>query len=180
MDLNTLLQAAIQGDDDSEGELLQYLSVRFSGFAVLRLRNKQDAEEVVQDSLAAIARQYKSVEIETSFAAWAHMVLEYRILNKLRSRKRHDSVLSTAEDFATVRDESSSHAAHELKRKLSVCLKKIGGANIRYARILNLHHLGYSADEIGGRLSITRDNCYMILSRARILLRRCLDSGDIV
>ena len=179
MDLKRLLQAAIQGNDRSEEELLRHLSVRFVGFAVLRLGNKQDAEEVVQDTLAAIARDYKSVEYEVSFAAWAHKVLEHRVLKKLSSRKLRNSVVSYSEDLERLPDQSGSHGAKELKRKLSECLKKIGKANIRYARIINLHHLGYSANEIAGKLGITRDNCYMILSRARVQLRRCLDTGEI-
>jgi DNA-directed RNA polymerase specialized sigma24 family protein len=46
--------------------------------------------------------------------------------------------------------------------------------NPRYARVLNLIHLGYNTEEICRRMKLTRSNLYSIVSRARALLSDCV------
>ena len=67
----------------------------------------------------------------------------------------------------------------ELTRQLILCLEKIHSVNKRYARILNLLSQGYNAKDICRRLGITRSNVFTITSRARSLLRHCLEHGGI-
>jgi DNA-directed RNA polymerase specialized sigma24 family protein len=55
----------------------------------------------------------------------------------------------------------------------------VKAANKRYARILVLRYQGYSAEEICDEFKITSKNLYMILSRARVLLKRCIETGEI-
>jgi DNA-directed RNA polymerase specialized sigma24 family protein len=63
--------------------------------------------------------------------------------------------------------------------RLLACLKKICLANRRYARIINLHQLGYSRVDICGRLEMTLEQSYVVMSRARAMLKECLDKGEI-
>ncbi|MCP4703685.1 MAG: hypothetical protein GY865_03665, partial [candidate division Zixibacteria bacterium] len=51
--------------------------------------------------------------------------------------------------------------------------------NRRHARILNLHFLGYTTEEICSRLEITKTNMYSLLSRARSMLELCLNKGSL-
>ena len=65
-----------------------------------------------------------------------------------------------------------------LKMHLLDCLNKVGRTSRRYARILNLHHLGFTREEICDRLDLTRNQSYAVMSRARAMLRDCLEKGE--
>ena len=73
----------------------------------------------------------------------------------------------------------SSATDPSFKRRLLDCLKKVNQTNTRHARILNLHYQGYTVTDICGKFKITRNNVYIILSRARLMLKVCLEKGDV-
>jgi len=177
MNLNDLHQKACSGDKNAEDYLFQNLSARFRLVARHRIWNKDDAEEVVQDSLATVTQKYKSVEIETSFAAWAQRVLDLNILEYIR-KKGH-----LAKRFEPLPDDETSLTAGDpnpsLKIKLLDCLKKVSHANLRHARILVFIYQGYGVEEVCEKLKLTVNNYYSVLSRARSMLELCLEKGEV-
>lgn len=179
MDINTLHEKSKNGEKEAENRLFELLTVRFRYLATLRLRNAEDAEEVTQEALIVISKEYREIAIETSFAAWAIKVLENRIRNQARSKERRDMTISKGINPADIAESGSSNPGSDLKRRLLECLRKTSDTNPRYARILNLHYQGYSTDEICERLGITSGNFYVILSRARSLLQICLKTGKV-
>ncbi|UCD16417.1 MAG: RNA polymerase sigma factor [Candidatus Zixiibacteriota bacterium] len=166
------------GDQVSEDRLFERLSERFREFVRHRIWDEHDAEEIVQDALMVIYKSYKDITFTTSFTAWAYKVLDNRILAYIKAKKREagrpvqrgltDGIVATA-----IECEDS-----ELRRRLLECLKKTAEANTRYARVLNLHYQGYSTGEICDRLILTRNSFYILLSRARSVLRACLKKGE--
>lgn len=177
MDINSLQNAARHGDRTAENDLFQYLHARFRLFAQRKLRDREDAEEVVQDALKTVLEKYREIEFEISFAAWAYRVLENKILTFHRTRKRRQE---HQEDLArragsSERDRSDG----DLEVRLLECLRKLNEVNRRHARILVLKYQGFSVSEICERLGITRTNLYTLLSRARSLLELCLKKGDL-
>lgn len=178
MDINSLYLLAKNGDVDAESELFRFLSVRFRHFADHRIWNDADAEEVTQEALMTISKEYKELEIKASFEAWAYKVLDNRILKYIQSKKRQKERMERM-----VKNNAGEMVAGnpdlDLKRKLIDCLRKLGDVNARYARILNLHYQGYDSDEICTRMDISISNLYTTLSRARSLLEYCLQTGKI-
>jgi RNA polymerase sigma-70 factor (ECF subfamily) len=173
--LNELYNLAREGDQAAEEPLFHGLSERFGLFVQHRVRSKQDAEEIVQDTLMAIARKYKKVGLITNFTAWAYKALENNLLYYYRTKQsRAEKVKQMAAN-----PEMSFTPAPELRHQLLECLKKMNRINTRYARILNLHYQGYAVKEICQKLKITENNVYIILSRARSMLKSCLEKGDI-
>jgi RNA polymerase sigma factor (sigma-70 family) len=85
--IETLYQSALQGDSAAEKTLFQQLSVRFGLICQHRIWNKEDAEEIVQEALVTVLGGFKDIEIERSFAAWAHKVLDNKILTYLKTKK---------------------------------------------------------------------------------------------
>lgn len=176
-DINELYQAARSGDRAAESELLETLSARFRLFAYRRVWNDEDAAELVQDALLVVVREYRQLQVEKSFAAWAYQVMENRLLSHSRSQGTRRGVVRQSPEGEP--EGTSPDPRPELKRKLMDCLKKVARANRRYARILNLHYQGFTTEEVCGRLGLTANNCYVLLSRARTMLERCLENGDI-
>lgn len=177
MDLNTLYTNARGSDKTSENQLFEALGARFHYFVRHRIRNKDDCGEVVQNALAAVAKDFRAITFEVSFAAWAHKILERKIMDYYRSRKRQQNVFSPMSDFDD--PESGPQLNQEVRRKLIDCLQKVNTVNQRHARVLVLKYQGFDCDEICRRLGLTRNNAYSVLYRARTMLKHCLEKGDI-
>jgi RNA polymerase sigma-70 factor (ECF subfamily) len=179
LDINELYHAAERGDSDGERQLFHELLIRFRIFALQRVWDDNDAEDVLQEALATISREFRQITIETSFAAWAYRVLDNKIMAYLKTKKRlagrYEHLNGTEGNQAGVSDSQDP----ELKRRLLACIKKVGAKNAKYVRALNLHCQGYDTEEICRRLDITSSNFYAIMSRARSLLELCLETGDI-
>jgi len=165
------------GDKEAEKLLLEKLRERFRLITQQRVSDSQDVEDIVQDSLVVIASKSKAMDFQTSFSAWARKVLENNILNYHRTRARQKRKL---ERFAKQRNSAAEENLQlDLKRRLLDCLKKLNEANIRHARILNYSHQGYSIEQICEKLQISKNAAYVLLSRARVILRNCLEKGVI-
>ncbi|HUU44538.1 MAG TPA: sigma-70 family RNA polymerase sigma factor [Acidobacteriota bacterium] len=177
MDTNSLHNLARTGDQAAEEELFRRLGARFRLFVEHRVGCRQDAEEMVQDTLLVILKKYKKTDITTSFAAWAYRVLEFEILRYYKKKGLRERKFGELQRSESGREGRSSDPT--LKRRLLDCLVRIGRQNRKYARILNLHYQGYTTGEVCRRLDLTENYSYVLLSRARSMLAECLDRGDI-
>jgi RNA polymerase sigma factor (sigma-70 family) len=177
MNLNTLYKNACQNDKESEKELFKALAARFLYLVRHRIRNRDDYNDVVQNALTAVAANFRIIHIDVSFAAWAQKILENEIILFYRKQKRQQSTFMPIDDsenpFYADKDDQS------VRQQLLECLKKVNSANKRYARILTLKYQGFDFDHICGRLKLTRNNAYSLLSRARTMLDECLEKGNV-
>jgi RNA polymerase sigma factor (sigma-70 family) len=172
LNLNELHTRARGGDKAAEDELFRILSERFRIFVHHRIWSAEDGEEIVQEALMTVAREYCQTEIRVSFAAWAHQVLQNRILAYIKAKKGRESLIARS---AVEYDEPAWNPDPESKRRLIDCLRKVYKVNVRYARVLNLHYLGFSRHDICRKLDLTANAYYVLLSRARDGLRDCLN-----
>jgi RNA polymerase sigma-70 factor (ECF subfamily) len=158
-----------------EEELFRTLHERFEQFALRRIEDPDDAKDVVQNALIVIAREYRQMDFKISFSAWAYKVLDIRILDYYKRRKRQANkmqrISASGDEYAPMAPPS------DLKQRLMACLKKLHQVNRRYARIINLHYQGYQTKEICENLGLTPNALYVALTRARSMLKRCLESG---
>jgi len=179
MSINRLHQLSLEGGRGAEEQLFEFLTARFRVFVCQRVWNDADAEEVVQEAMITICREYRQLEFETSFAAWAYKVLKNRILAYISARKRRFDREVSAGDRLGNQVPAVATVGTELKDKLLTCLKKVGRVNRRYARVLNFSYQGYQTDEICRQMDLKPNTLYSLLSRARKMLETCLDTGDI-
>ena len=178
VDINALHADACRGNRRAEEKLFKILSSRFRLFAYHKIRNKADVEEVVQETLMTVHLNYNKIAFKTSFIAWACKVLDYRILSYIQKKRRESRRIDGGITNNAGSLEESINVNPDLKRRLLDCLQKICRRNLRYARILNLHYLGYKTDEICGRMSVKPETFYSALSKARSMLENCLERGD--
>lgn len=178
MNINDLHKEALSGDKIAEDRLFQKLSERFEQFAHHRIWEEEDARDVAQEAMAIIAREYKSVQFETSFIAWAYKVLDNRLLGYIKKKRQRGDKVVTVDDI-NLAGGAMIEINIDLKKRLLDCLKKVGSANRRHARIVSLHYQGYNPDEISDRLRISKNAFYITLSRARKLLEICLETGKV-
>jgi RNA polymerase sigma factor (sigma-70 family) len=174
LDINSLHSQAQSGNEAAQEQLFSVLAGRFRLVTRQRIRNRDDAAEVVQKALMTVAEKYKEVEIETSFAAWANQVLNNKILDHYRAQGRNTERLVPLEDSGS--EIASPPSDPDMIRRLVECLKIVRAANKRFGRALVLHYQGFTVVEMCESLGVERSRLYKVLSAARKQLRMCLDS----
>lgn len=161
-------------------------------FAQLQLRNEALAEDAVQDALIAVLEKPERFAGQSSLRTYVTGILKFKIIDNLRlaTRERQiDACDDQSEDDAidalfaadghTVeqpRQWGNPDGTLEQKdffRVLEVCLEKLPAQT---ARIFMMREwLELDTDEICKELAITSANAWVILYRARLRLRECLD-----
>ncbi|MBN1210968.1 MAG: RNA polymerase sigma factor, partial [candidate division Zixibacteria bacterium] len=116
-------------------------------------------------------------EFTLSFSSWAYKVLVNVYLNYYKKKQSNKGKQVALPDYDNV--PGSWAPDPDLENALIDCLRKICANNNRYARILNLYYQGFSTEEVCRKLKISSANAYVILARARSLLKTCLEKGEI-
>lgn len=161
-------------------------------FATLQLRNDAQAEDIVQDALIAVLEHPDRFAGQSTLRTYVTAILKYKIIDALRDAKRERPIETTEdqsqEDVIDALFTADGHtrdmprrwgdpdAALEQKdffRVLEICLEKLPSNS---ARIFMLREwLELDTDEICREMSISTSNAWVMLYRARIRLRECLD-----
>lgn len=172
-DINELYLAARDGNEAEEKQLFERLLESFGLFVRRKVQDRHDGEEIVQDALSVIARQYMEIEIEISFSGWAYRILTNKLNDHYR-RKHRAGLNDNRYEGAEIEGVSTDLDA-DLRRQLESCIGKVSRVKINYARVLNLTYRGYSTEDICSRIGLSRNAVYVALSRARRMLRKCLE-----
>ena len=161
-------------------------------FAVLQLRNHALAEDAVQDALIAVLEKPEAFSARSSLRTYVTGILKFKIIDCLRRGARERQIEchdDQSEDDAIDALFSQDGHVHELPQAwgdpdktleqrdffkvLEVCLEKLPA---KAARIFMMREwLELETDEICKELAISTSNAWVLLYRARVRLRECLD-----
>lgn len=164
-------------------------------YAVAKLREDDAAEEVVQETLLAALAGIESFSGESSLRTWLTAILKFKIIDWQRSQisERARLVSPTADDsedpewFDRLFDETghwraefadwqAPDAALQQAQFFAVferCMDKLPPTTRRV--FFQREIIGNETEEICKDESISSSNCWVILHRARISLRECLE-----
>jgi RNA polymerase sigma-70 factor, ECF subfamily len=161
-------------------------------FALLQLRNETHAEDCVQEALAAAVQSADRFEGGSSVRTWLIGILKHKILDHFRKTGR-EQLLSTSEDETSLDDvdmlfKEDGHfvdapaawanpeqalSQAEFFDILQRCLEALPQVT---ARVFTLREvMGVSTEEICAEFGITASNCWVLIYRARMSLRECLE-----
>jgi RNA polymerase sigma-70 factor (ECF subfamily) len=161
-------------------------------FAHLQIRNHALAEDAVQDALIAVLEKPERFAGQSSLRTYVTGILKFKIIDCLRASTRERQIEpcdDQSEDDAIdalfvadghTRDKplawGDPDATLEQKdffKVLETCLEKLPA---KTARIFMMREwLELETDEICKELAITTSNAWVLLYRARMRLRECLD-----
>ena len=161
-------------------------------FAMLQLRNQAQAEDAVQETLMAAIRGAKDFAGRSSVRTWLVGILKHKIVDLIRRASRErpldlpDEEMSL-EDFDALYREDGHYvsmpaewgdpeAALSQRRffeTLEGCLESLPKNTARVFMMREV--MGIGTDEICKELAITATNCWVLLYRARMSLRACLE-----
>lgn len=161
-------------------------------FAQLQLRHDNMAEDVVSETLLAILEKPDNFEGRSSLRTYATGILKFKIIDVLRKRGRE--VQAEPEDEQSMDDAldalftENGHwqelpAAWQQPEKsleqrqffdhLQACVDRLPA---RTGRVFMMREwLDKDVDEICAELGITANHCGVMLYRARMQLRECLN-----
>jgi RNA polymerase sigma-70 factor, ECF subfamily len=171
------------------------------GYALSRVRDAHEAEDLVQETLLAAMQGFASFEGRSSVRTWLTAVLRHKLQDRVRrlARGRHlplpeddHEAEAGIERFADARFDSAGKwkpapiawspraeepadeaMTEELRRVLLDCLERLptrSGAALDLAE-----RAGMSLSQISNLLQITATNAGVLLHRARLALRECLE-----
>lgn len=162
-------------------------------YATLQLRDAGAAEDAVQDTLTAALEGAGRFAGNSSVKTWLTGILKHKIIDHFRRQARETPL--TADD-----DTSEAEAidalfkpdghwsqppsawdepdrALENKRFLAALEKCTEGLPKKTARVFMMRDvMEISTEEICKELNITSTNCWVMLHRARLALRECLET----
>ncbi len=133
------------------------------------INNKEDAEEVVQDSFVKAYRSLKTFRQDAKFSTWFYKIVVNTSLSKIRKKKFEALDIDVDEMGETIGDgvESAYNnlASADRKKFINLALEEL---LMEERLLLTLYYLGEnSIDEIGEITGIKAANIKMKLHRAR-------------
>ncbi len=159
-------------------------------FALLRVRDRTTAEDLVQETLLAAWRARDRFAGQSSERTWLIAILKNKIVDHFR-RQAHESALPDSDDPDALIDslfERNGHwqtvnpawmhpdSALEQSRFWAVFQECLKGLPARQADAFALTEMdGLATDELCKVLEVTTSNAWVLLHRARLRLRECLE-----
>ena len=161
-------------------------------FAQLQLRNDSMAEDVVSETLLAILEKPDNFEGRSSLRTYATGILKFKVIDVLRKRGREvhiepldEQSLDDALDALFAKDghwqepppawQQPERALEQVQffDTLQICVDRLPA---KLGRVFMMREwLEQDMDEICTELAITSNHCGVMLYRARMQLRDCLD-----
>jgi RNA polymerase sigma-70 factor (ECF subfamily) len=159
-------------------------------YANLQLRDAASAEDAVQEALLAALAGQASFAGRANLRTWLTGILKHKIVDAIRRQAREPVVSAEADEEVADIDDLFTERGHwnerpaawgdpdgaleqaQFFRALETCLERLPS---RTARVFMLReHLGLETGEICKELEITPTHCWVLLYRARMTLRECL------
>ena len=160
-------------------------------FARAQLRNDAFAEDAVSETVLAALEKPQAFAGQSQLKTWLVGILKHKLVDQLRRATRE--VASSDEETGQLDDALFDATGHwqqppgpwanpeaslgqvEFFRVLEACVEKLPG---QLGRVFMMREwLELETDEICKELAITPTNLWVMLHRARLRLRECLEQG---
>ena len=173
-----LLGAARSGDRNALEALLLRYQPKVYGFGMRMCRDPEDAKDVLQDTLLAMARTVRNFRGASSVSTWLYTIARSFCVKK---RRRGRSVSTASLLVDTDHQSNAAAMAHpgpgpeqqlENREVEAVLARAIAGLAPMYREVLVLRDIeGLSAPEVAEVLGVTVDTVKSRLHRARLAVR---------
>ncbi|MEP6703061.1 MAG: sigma-70 family RNA polymerase sigma factor [Betaproteobacteria bacterium] len=164
--------------------------------AQLQLRDRDQAEDVVQETLLAALEAHAKFAGKSSVKTWLTGILKHKIIDVIRKKSREPSVSTLTQEAdiddldiffneqdkdhwetkpAEWRNPERDLEQRQFMEMMDFCLEKLPPNTARVFMLREVMEL--ESDEICQECRITATNLWVILYRARMLLRKCLEQN---
>ncbi len=158
-------------------------------YANLQLRDSAAAEDCVQEALLAALAGQAAFAGRSNLRTWLTGILKHKIVDAIRRQAREPVVQEPGEGLegseglfdgrghwaerpADWGDPDGALEQAQFFRALELCLARLPARTAQ--AFMMREHLGLDTSEICKELEITPTHCWVLLYRARMVLRECL------
>ncbi|TFG94904.1 MAG: sigma-70 family RNA polymerase sigma factor [Calditrichales bacterium] len=174
-----LVQKAKKGDKTALAELISKYSERIYNLSLRILRNKEDAEDILQETFLTVIKKLDTFDGRSSFFTWVYRIATNASLMKLRKKKLNFVELPDNPDFVNRNVEemfvdwsqnpSMDIQNEEIRNDLQKAIDQLSEI---YRSVFILRDIeDLSIKETSKILGITEENVKIRLRRARLFLR---------
>jgi RNA polymerase sigma-70 factor (ECF subfamily) len=160
------------GDTDAFGELVERYTPRIYTHLIRLTRNREEAEDLTQETFIKAFRFLASFDTTRSFRNWLYRIASNTGLNALRARRRRGQSVSL--DASPLADDGATKdiARMDLRDRLSGAVSELAP---QAAMLVHLHyHEGMTIREAGDIVGLSEGAAKVALHRARKRLRKLL------
>ena len=169
---------------------LEKLRPQLIKFALLQLRNAAWAEDAVSETLLAALEKPQAFNRQSQLKTWLIGILKHKLVDQIRRNCKELST-TTDDDEQNIEDDLFQADGHwrdappdwgdpehtlrqvEFMKVLEACVDKLPGQQGRL--FMMREWLELDTDEICKTLEISPTNLWVMLHRARLRLRECLE-----
>ena len=158
-------------------------------YASLQLRDRQAAEDAVQETMLAALAGERSFGGRSNLRTWLTGILKHKIVDAMRRLARETALPEEGLESDTLFDPRGhwidaplawddpdvSLERAEFFKVLEECLGRLPAKTAQ--TFMMREHLGYETAEICKELGLTATHCWVLLYRARVALRECLQQN---
>ncbi|MCW9037528.1 RNA polymerase sigma factor [Altibacter sp.] len=163
------IEKTMQGDTQAFGVLVERYQEFIYTITLRMVKNREEAEEVAQDSFIKAFESLASFRGESKFSSWLYSIAYRKALDRLRQqqRKRTTQLVEEATEGDAVLVENALHYL-EAKERSEIIQEAIMKLPEEEAAIITFYYFeAQSVKEIAAITSLTEDNVKIKLFRSR-------------
>jgi RNA polymerase sigma-70 factor (ECF subfamily) len=162
-----LIRCCLQGERAAQKEIFQMYSGKMLGMCMRYTKNRQEAEDILQDGFVKVFTHLAEFEFHGSFEGWVRRIMIHTALRNLKKKyvSMEESGLDHITEDVVMPDVFAALSEAEL-------IKLISSLPDGYRAVFNLFAIeGFSHKEIGEMLGIEESTSRSQLTKARKLLQ---------
>lgn len=169
------IEECIRGNPAAQFTLYNLYSKAMYNLAFRMVNNREDAEDILQESFTDAFRKLKSFRFESTFGAWLKTIVINRSINHLKKRKA-EIVTDTLPENTDGEENNEEDLALDAKKVFNAIEKLPDG----YRVVLTLYLLeGYDHTEIAEILDISESTSKTQYMRAKNRLKELLKGEEL-
>ncbi|NOX98240.1 MAG: sigma-70 family RNA polymerase sigma factor [Verrucomicrobia bacterium] len=173
--MSEIKQQNAQPDSDEGEDFLRLLNEherKITLYVLNLIRDRGDAEDILQETRLVMWRHFHKFELGTNFLAWARKIAFHQILTYRRKHKKRAELSEAFLESVAWEISKNEHSYDRRTEALKSCVLKLSRPHrqillMRYTRDMDV-------DEIGQEVGRSEGAVYRLLSRIRMMLQDCV------
>lgn len=162
-----LVLRSVDGDQFAQAELYRHYAKAMYNVCIRMMQNREDAEDVLQESFVTAFLRLHTFRFESSFGSWLKRIVINHCINTLKKARLDLSFLDDLSFFNMV-DEDDSFSEEDINYSISNVKRAMDTLPDGSKMVFNLYLFeGYDHKEIADILSITETTSKTQFMRAK-------------